>query len=285
MEKIKNDLTGMRFGKWYVESFSHKKKYDKYYNCVCDCGNRKTILGNNLKRGLTTNCGCEKSKKNHDRCFIDLTGNKYNHLTCIRWENKNDCIYWLCKCDCGNETWVKPNNLKNNSVKSCGCIRANVNKIHGMSHTRIHNIWSKMIERCFDSNSKMYKWYGKRGISVCGEWKGTDGFLSFMKWSLENGYSENLTIDRIDNNGNYCPENCRWTDKITQANNTRANKKIEYNGEIHTIAEWSRIVEIPYYTIEQRILKLNWNIGEALGYEKHKRKGVPRNERGQFIST
>ena len=154
-----------------------------------------------------------------------------------------------------------------------------------MSHTRIHGIWSKMIERCYDSNSKMYKWYGERGITVCEKWKGTTGFIEFMNWSYSNGYNDDLSIDRINNNGNYCPENCRWVDKITQANNTRSNRLLEYNGEKHTVSEWARIVGIPNYTIEQRIVKLNWNVGEALGFEKHERKIVKRDEKGRFVST
>lgn len=284
MEKIKNDLTGMRFGKWYVKSFSHKKKYDKYYNCVCDCGTKKIVLGNNLKRGLTNSCGCELKKIIHEKCFIDLTGQKFNKLTCIRWERKNNAIYWLCKCDCGKETWVKSSNLKSGAVKSCGCAGDHVNRVHGMSHTRLHGIWSKMLSRCHYKNDDKYKWYGARGITVCEEWHGTDGFKRFMNWSLQNGYSDNLSIDRIDNDKGYFPNNCRWTNKITQANNTRSNVYVTFNDETHTIAEWSRILGIKYATLSQRITKLHWPVEDAFEVKKHERRKIERNEKGQFLS-
>lgn len=269
---MNDNYIGEKFGLWTVESFAFKKKYDKYYNCVCDCGTRKPILINNLKRGLTNSCGCDRDNKTHDRCFIDLTGKKYNKLTCIRWERKNNCIYWLCKCDCGKETWVKPNNIKSGAVKSCGCSKDHVNIVHGMSHTRLHGIWSKMLNRCYCENCSEYKWYGERGISVCKEWKGTEGFINFMNWSILNGYKDDLSIDRIDNSKGYSPENCRWADKITQANNTRSNVYLSYNGETHTIAEWSRILGIKYPTLSQRITKLHWSIDEAFGIKERERK-------------
>lgn len=278
-----DDYIGNRYGMWTVESFSHKKNYDKYYNCKCDCGTEKVVLINNLKRGLTKSCGCNKGAVTHERCFIDLTGKKYNKLTCLRWERRNGCIYWLCKCDCGNETWVKPSNLKSNAVKSCGCLSDHVNSVHGMSHTRLHGIWSKMISRCHNSNDDKYKWYGIRGISVCKEWHGTQGFINFMNWSYANGYNKDLSIDRIDNNGNYSPDNCRWTDKITQANNTRTNVYVTYNSETHTIAEWSKITGIKYATLSQRITLLNWDVAEALGYKEHKRKEIKRDEKGRIV--
>ena len=119
-------------------------------------------------------------------------------------------------------------------------------------------------------NCPAYKWYGERGITICDEWKGTQGFIKFYEWSLANGYSDELSIDRIDNNKGYSPNNCRWTTKIIQANNTRANRYLTHNGETHTIADWARIAKMPYSTFAQRINKLGWDIEKAMTKEVRK---------------
>ena len=120
-----------------------------------------------------------------------------------------------------------------------------------MSKTRLYEIWHSMKRRCLDKNLINYKNYGGRGIIVCVEWK--DDFKNFYEWAIKNGYKENLSIDRIDVNGNYCPENCRWADSFTQANNKRTNVFIEYKGILHTVAEWSRILDIKRTTLEKRL--------------------------------
>lgn len=132
---------------------------------------------------------------------------------------------------------------------------------HGMSHSRLHNIWSNMKTRCFTKSYYLYELYGGRGITVCEEWK--NDFLSFYTWSMSHGYSENLTLDRIDNNGNYSPENCRWTTMKEQASNRRSNHLLTLNGETKTISEWSKVVGIERRTIQRR-LKLGWTVEKAL---------------------
>ena len=126
------------------------------------------------------------------RCFKDRTGERYGYLTCTdKWERRNPYIYWLCKCDCGNETWVRGINLTSGQVKSCGCKKfESHNVIHGMSHTKIHNIWSRMIDRCHNPNSDQYKWYGAEGKTVCDEWRSTEGFVRFYEWAISNGYKD-----------------------------------------------------------------------------------------------
>lgn len=205
--------------------------------------------------------------------FIDLTNKKYGRLTVLskakgeREPSGRIRTMWNCKCDCGNNVIVSSNHLRTGHTKSCGCI---TNK-HGMFGTRIYKIWDSMKYRCFNKNHNQYHNYGGRGITVCDEWL---EFIPFYEWAMANGYSDNLTLDRKDVNGNYCPENCRWADDITQHNNTRKNRYIEFEGETHTLAEWARIKGMKYVTLNTRINKYHWPIEKALTQpvEMHNRK-------------
>lgn len=198
--------------------------------------------------------------------LIDLTGQRFERLTVIeRAENAGRTTRWKCVCDCGNVTIVRQPDLKSGRTLSCGCLfseqLAERNAKHGLSKTRICNIWRSMKDRCYNSNCKAYKNYGGRGIRVCDEW--LNDLKGFYDWSMTNGYEENLTLDRIDVNGNYEPSNCRWADRTTQANNTRSNHLIEYDGKTQTIAEWSRETGIKQHTIIRR-LGLGWSIERTL---------------------
>ena len=190
----------------------------------------------------------------------DLTGNRYGRFTVVSRaaNNKKGNAMWNCICDCGNTRTVLAYHLKSGHSKSCGCIT----KTHGMFGTRLYKIWDGIKYRCHNSTSDNYNNYGARGITVCEEWR--TNFQSFYDWAMSHGYSEDLTIDRIDVNGNYEPDNCRWANEITQHNNTRTNRFITYNGETHTIAEWSRIQNINYYTLVARINRYGWSIEKAL---------------------
>ena len=135
---------------------------------------------------------------------------------------------------------------------------------HGLRNTRLYRIWLQMKNRCFNAKTPRYVDYGARGIIVCDEWK--DDFKAFYDWSISHGYADDLTIDRIDNDGNYEPSNCRWVDNYTQANNSRHCHYVSYRGETHSIAEWSRILNIPRYLLNNRINKYGWSVEKAFEY-------------------
>ena len=189
--------------------------------------------------------------------FVDLTRMKFNKLTVItRAENgKFGNAKWLCQCDCGNITIVASKHLKTGETKSCGCLKKDSYKYkHRLSKTRIYRIYRNMKRRCYCIKEKDYKHYGGRGIKVYAEWLDKEnGFMNFYNWSMQNGYRDDLSIDRINVNGNYEPSNCRWATAKQQANNKRNNHFILYNGEIYTIAEWSNILNIRERTIRDRI--------------------------------
>ena len=135
-------------------------------------------------------------------------------------------------------------------------------KTHGKQPARLYRIWANMINRCTNPNADNYPFYGGRGIKVCDEWR--MDYISFRDWAFSNGYADNLTLDRIDNDGNYEPTNCRWETHLRQCNNTRRNHWLTFNGESHTISEWARIVGMKADTLERRINAHGWSIERAL---------------------
>lgn len=210
------------------------------------------------------------------RKFIDLTGKKFGRLTVVSLHHRtNTRSYWECKCKCGGTRIVSNDHLKNGDVTDCGCYRRHLAKWkkHGKSGERIYTIWHLMKRRCFDSTKKEYKSYGGRGISVCDEWLDS---TTFIEWAYQNGYSDELTLDRIDNNKNYCPENCRWVDLKVQANNRRNNRLITYNGETKTMTQWARENGITYPVLQKRYDVLGWSferaISEPINHNKSNRK-------------
>lgn len=153
----------------------------------------------------------------------------------------------FCKCNaCGNYILIKAISLKNGDNKTCGCGRKN----HGKSNSRLFKIWCGMKNRCYYEHDRHYKNYGGRGIKICDEW--LNDFESFYNWSIENGYNDYLTIDRIDNNKDYEPSNCRWASSLLQANNLKRTIRIEYYGETHTLTEWSFLSGIKRKTLQGR---------------------------------
>lgn len=198
----------------------------------------------------------------------DLTGQKFNRLTVLeRAENtKSGCTRWLCKCDCGNTKIVMSSHLKSGRTKSCGCYNREMTVLrnfkHGLTNTKLFKIWQNMKNRCYNKNADNYSYYGGRGIKICNEW--LYDFVCFYDWANKNGYKDGLTIDRIDGNGNYEPNNCRWANFIQQANNKVNNRILEYNGEKHTMAQWSRILKINNRTLSTGINRDGRTLGEII---------------------
>lgn len=186
---------------------------------------------------------------------LNLTGQRFGRLVVIKEAGRSSDgrVRWLCKCDCGNYTSTpSTKTLRNGTCRSCGCIEKEKpnSRTHGMSNTKLFAVWNSMKQRCLNQNSKSYKNYGGRGITVCQEWQ--EDFQTFYDWAMANGYQEGLEIDRIYVNGNYEPDNCRWVTSKKNNNNRRNNAKIKIGGEEHTAAEWSEITGIHRNTILDR---------------------------------
>lgn len=206
--------------------------------------------------------------------LIDLTGRQFGMLTVL--SRAEDYVLksgrkeriWHCQCECGNTINVFGENLKKGNTISCGCYKKEKMRkektTHGLSNNNLYYIYNHMKSRCYNKNDKRYKNYGGRRIKICDEWLGESGFNNFYNWAISNGYSSELTIDRIDVNGNYEPSNCRWTDLITQENNKTNNHLITYNNKTMTMAMWAKELGINYKTLFNRICTYGWSIEKAL---------------------
>ena len=189
---------------------------------------------------------------------LDLFGKRFGRLTVQNeYKVENGKVYFWCKCDCGNSLYVLGTYLRNGNTKSCGCLeKEKFHKLitkHNKCYTRIYRIYHGMITRCFNKNAPQYKGYGMQGITVCDKWK--NSFEEFYKWSMENGYSDSLTIDRINVFGNYEPSNCRWISKREQQFNKKNTKYITVNGSTKNAYEWEKITGIKAEIIDNRVRK------------------------------
>jgi len=201
---------------------------------------------------------------------IDVQGQRFGFATVLREDGrgKQGHVLWLCQCDCGNLFHTTSSQLIRGMTKSCGCYSSACttqrNKERILYHTedeiRLSRIWKNMIARCEDCGATAYSRYGARGITVCEEWH---SFEAFKAWAFTSGYESTLTIDRKDNNGGYCPENCRWATDQEQNCNKRNNRNIEYNGEVHNIAEWAKILDKRMSTLHWRLVKAGWSVERA----------------------
>ena len=192
--------------------------------------------------------------------YKDLTGHRFGRLLVLSLVNdvagENIPTRWLCRCDCGREVVVRGYNLKSGQTRSCGCLqREMAGKYcfkHGKTGSRLHNIWVKMKGRCNRCSEAAYPYYGGRGIKVCDEWQ---EFMPFYEWAMANGYRDDLTLDRIDPNGDYEPSNCRWLPLKAQNRNKRNNVHVVYNGEIRLLCEWAELFNCPPQDVCREIME------------------------------
>lgn len=214
--------------------------------------------------------------------FINLVGEKFGRLLVVeKAESKNGHIRWRCKCDCGNECIVNGYSLKSGNTTSCGCFkRENAKLLYSgvrQNDKTLYGVWNGIKQRCLNRNNKSYHNYGGRGIKIDAEW--ANSYETFYKWAIRSGYRKGLEIDRIDNNGDYCESNCRFVDKDVQANNKRNVKLYTIDGVTKTLPQWCREYNQDYFTVRQRVYKLNWTIKDALSKPKQKRSSDARNIR------
>lgn len=209
--------------------------------------------------------------------LIDLTGQKFGRLTVIeRAKNaKYSSVRWLCQCDCGQQTVVTAGNLKNNHTRSCGCLRRDINSkihyIHGYSHSKnkrneIYTIWKDIVKRCNNSNCNNYENYGGRGIRICNKWL---KFINFLEDMGER--PRGMSVDRINNDGDYCPENCKWSTRKEQNRNSRHNVLITINNKTRCLSEWCEFYQLPYQKVYGRLYR-GWIPEEALELIPRKKK-------------
>mgnify|MGYP000002957813 FL=1 len=263
MPKLAPDLAGKKFGK-LTAVYRIKSEgtigsgKPALWMCKCDCGNTKIMSSTRLIHGKTDNCGCMDSKcRNKKGQFVkgenvkDISGEKFGKLTVLKLDKiVNRKSYWIVRCECGTIKSVRSDTLK--VITSCGCnkkkqdiINLGITNHHELTHHPVYSIWNAMINRCGNPHNKHYNNYGGRGIKVCEEWK---DIRIFSKWADETGFepNKNLSIERKDVNGDYCPENCCWIDRKFQTRNRRNTVMLKIDGVNKPLSEWCEIYNVPY---------------------------------------
>ncbi len=263
--KQQQKFIGKRFGNLQIKEILDCEQ-GKSRKCVavCDCGKTKTINLKHIKRGAIISCGCMQgsgSKRRGDLIAKKLIGKKFNRLTILEIRSrKNNTKIAICLCECGKETTTELSLVKGGHTKSCGCLQAETKLRHGFCGHRVYSIYKGMIRRCYSPNSSYYQIYGGRGITVCNRWR--KGFKFFLE-DMGLPPSTKHSIDRINNDGNYNKENCRWATIKEQARNKSKHVKITIEQKTKCLAEWCEIYKMKYPTVSARI-KRGWNPEKAL---------------------
>ena len=189
----------------------------------------------------------------------DLAGHSFGKLTAVRFITGGK---WLCTCECGNEVETWTTSLVSGGTKSCGCAwhATSAVKTHGRTETPEYKVWCGIKRRCYNQNEKSYSDYGGRGICMCDRW--LNSFAAFLE-DMGERPSAHHQIDRIDNDGHYCKENCQWATRVRQCRNRRTSRIIEHNGESMTVAEWAEVLGIAQANIRYR-LRAGWSVADAL---------------------
>ncbi len=198
--------------------------------------------------------------------FIELGGQRFGRLIVLRRGSTNNHkqTTWECQCDCGNVVNVRGYHLRQGAVNSCGCLAKEASarrfKTHGLAESRLYRIWGNIKDRCYRENSPSFARYGGRGIGMCDEWRGS--FEAFQSWAMGAGYTDDLSIDRDDNDGNYEPDNCHWVPWAQQARNRANNTMIEFNGVTRCLAAWAEVLGTSQDLLSARLTQ-GWSIERA----------------------
>lgn len=259
---IHTDRIGEVFNELTVTGYDN----GSFYFFKCSCGKDCRISYYEVRKGKTKSCGhIHASRK-----IPNSVGKSFHKLTAIEelgFNNKNQREY-LFRCNCGEEVIRLFKDVSSSKIKSCGCgvVEAvkKSNTTHGMTKTKIYSRYKGMVSRCNYEKHHAYQRYGGRGIKVSNEWLGEDGFEKFYEWAMQNGYSEELSLDRIDNNLGYSPENCRWTDAHTQANNRETSITFKFEGVEKSLMEWANDLELNYDSLWRRIKKYGYTFEDAI---------------------
>lgn len=280
---MEENLIGHRFNKLTVVGLYEKDKSRKnLWRCRCDCGGEIKTNSQNLKSSKIKDCGCSTIKE-------DLSGKRFGFLSVIKrlpntCERKNlRTSIWLCECDCGKVFEVNGSDLTQRRISSCGCDKEakeqHLSLVRKKENKNLYYVYRSMKDRCNNPKHKNYQRYGARGIKVCKEWNYKYGFPSFHKWAIANGYKDGLTIDRIDNDGNYEPSNCRWVTRKEQAHNFCTNVYAEYNGERKILQDWEKELNLPPCAIYYHYRK-GRSIEEIISFfdKKRAKHEIPTNK-------
>lgn len=193
-------------------------------------------------------------------------GQKYGRLTVTGFVHKGKKWYWECICECGNSIITQAYLVRNGHTSSCGCLQreraSEASLVHGQTNSRLYRIYNGMKNRCYNQKQQSYENYGGRGITICEEW--LKSFTAFEEWSLSHGYADDLSIDRIDNNGDYSPKNCRWVTRTEQNENTRRNHLVTIGDRTQPLSAWVRERGLNYHTVSFRIHQKHMTPGQAL---------------------
>lgn len=262
------DLTGHRFGRLTAIKLHSVVNKRSMWECACDCGKIHIAALSRLRYGDTNSCGCLVHKPAHNA--VDLTGQRFGRLVAIELHSvlRGKISIWRCRCDCGSACNVRISDLRSSKTKSCGCLysesRSEINLKHGCSRvgrqTPENKIWKRMKARCHTPSDGCYYKYGARGITVCQRWR--DSFPAFLE-DMGPRPGQEYSIERVNNDGPYCPENCKWVTRETQSRNKRSNRWITFDGLTLCLTDWSVKTGINLRTLHAR-LSSGWSIERAL---------------------